>query len=662
MIKYLWIVLACSCVCLSAQESDSLKPADISRIMHQILSQHLGKKEVTSKVLQSSLDRYISQFDPNRIYLLQKEVVPFTYLTPDQLSELSASYQKGDFSLFNKLNQVIQKAIQRSRLLRKQMEEERQEALFTPPAAPLDSSSFPTDETELKQKIFTQMALWVQQRAPDGKVLNKGKRSEILAQYETFLQANENQYLYQTAEGVPLGKTEQDNLFSIHILKALASSLDAHTSFYQANEAYDIRLRLQKQFEGIGLGLKEKPDGIQISRLIEGGPAEKTGVVQPGDFVVEINRVPISGLTFSKVMEMLHDEKYPEVSLKLRRPKNEREAEKIYTATIKREEITLRQGRVEVNSQAFGKGIIGEITLHAFYQGDEVSSEKDIRNAIEELRKKGNLEGLILDLRDNSGGFLSQAVKVAGLFISNGVIVVSKYANGDERIYRDVDNQTVYDGPLIILTSKITASAAEILALALKDYGVALIVGDEHTYGKGTIQMQTITDSQSSTYFKVTAGTYYGVGGTTPQLEGVKADIVVPGPWSKEPIGEVYADAVIPEEQAIVPEFKDNLKDIPANQKGWYLKYYLPTLQKPSAVWTNLLPILQKNSAYRISHNKDYQFFLTGKIPPEDTANEGEDEAHPDGLKNENFGIKDLQMQEAISILKDMIRLHRRAG
>src|SRR5690606_836656 len=163
--------------------------------------------------------------------------------------------------------------------------------------------------------------------------------------------------------------------------------------------------------------------------------------------------------------------------------------------------------------------IIGKITLNSFYQGDNgVNSENDVRDAIKKLDKMGNLRGLILDLRENSGGFLTQAVKVAGLFITNGVIVVSKYFNGEEHFYRDMDGKVSYTGPLVILTSKATASAAEIVAQALQDYGTALIVGDEHTYGKGTIQSQTVTENQGAAFFKVTVGKYYTVSGKTPQI------------------------------------------------------------------------------------------------------------------------------------------------
>jgi carboxyl-terminal processing protease len=315
----------------------------------------------------------------------------------------------------------------------------------------------------------------------------------------------------------------------------------------------------------------------------------------------------------------------------------------------------LNNDRVDVRSEVFGNGIIGIITLHSFYQGDGVSSEQDVRNAIEKLQKKGILKGLILDLRDNGGGFLSQAVKVAGLFITDGVIVISKYANGDERIYRDVDGKALYDGPLIILTSKATASAAEIVAQALQDYGVALIVGDEHTYGKGTIQTQTVTDNQSSSYFKVTVGKYYTVSGHTPQKEGVKADIVAPSHWHREEIGEMYADSL--DADVIPPVYNDLLQDVPVNLRSWYIKYYIPKLQKRTSVWRDLLPTLRKNSEYRIANNKNYQYFLKGSSNNGE-ENESEEEWSVTDKKNKNYGEDDLQVQEAVNLLKDMIILH----
>ncbi len=144
---------------------------------------------------------------------------------------------------------------------------------------------------------------------------------------------------------------------------------------------------------------------------------------------------------------------------------------------LTRSKIVLDDKRVDVEAEPFGDGIIGKITLYSFYEGDNgLSSEKDLKKAIDDLRSQGTLYGLVLDMRENSGGFLSQAVKVSGLFISSGVVVISKYSDGTVKYYRAVDGNRYYDGPLAILISRGSASATEIVAQTLQDYGVAVVV------------------------------------------------------------------------------------------------------------------------------------------------------------------------------------------
>lgn len=646
-----------------AREEDSLKAHDIHRIMDQIFSEHVDKKGMNAHILYHALLIYIDQFDPYRMYLLESEVSPYINLPAAELDQSIEQYKRNDFSLFKKLNTLIQGAIERSRKIRQRFETDVKKSMFHPSPdkgqtmpPQKGAVSFPTSVEQLKERILQNLASYIDiQKARLGGELTSQKKEEVLNSYEIKLREFENQYLYQDEKGNPLPLPEQENLFTIHVLKALASSLDSHTSFYQANEAYDIRVRLQKEFKGIGLVLKDAPTGVVVTHMLEGGPAQRSKLIQIGDVLIEVDGTSVVDHPFEKVMEMLHGEKNSSVKLTFKRKGEKGEPDRIYNVELKRELIILNNDRVDVSSEPFGNGIIGKITLHSFYQGDGVSSEKDVRNAIEQLEKKGKLRGLILDLRENSGGFLSQAVKVAGLFISNGVIVISKYSSGEERFYRDVDGKSAYDGPLIVLTSKATASAAEIVAQALQDYGVALIVGDEHTYGKGTIQTQTVTDNQSTSYFKVTVGKYYTVSGHTPQKEGVKADIVAPSHWNREKIGESYLDSVAPD--TIPPAYDDKLQDVSPDVRAWYLKYYIPTLQHRTPVWRDLLPILRKNSEYRIAHNKNYQFFLKGAAGSEDTAGTEEDDWESPG-KNKTFGEDDLQMQEGVNVLKDMILLH----
>jgi carboxyl-terminal processing protease len=290
------------------------------------------------------------------------------------------------------------------------------------------------------------------------------------------------------------------------------------------------------------------------------------------------------------------------------------------------------------------------LTLPSFYESKDSSScEADIRAALRDLKKQGKLLGLVLDLRDNSGGFLNQAVKVAGLFISNGVVVISKYAKEEVQYLRELDGKSYYDGPLVILTSKLSASAAEIVAQSLQDYGVALVIGDERTYGKGTIQFQTVTRDKAPSFFKVTVGKYYTVSGVSTQIEGVKANIVVPTRYFVYDVGERFLQYPLKCER-IPSVYLDPLSDVSPQQINWFKKNYLPKLQQKISIWNQMETLLTGNSGQRLDQNKNFSLFLDSK--------KQEKEGNPVPLTaSHNWGIEDLQMSEALNILKDMALL-----
>jgi carboxyl-terminal processing protease len=210
-----------------------------------------------------------------------------------------------------------------------------------------------------------------------------------------------------------------------------------------------------------------------------------------------------------------------------------------------------------------------------------------------------------------------------------------------------LDSYTQYDGPLIVLTSRASASAAEIVAQALQDYGRALIVGDPETYGKGTIQHQTVTDRSATVYFKVTVGRYYTVSGKSTQITGVKSDLVVPSPWFHEQIGERYLEYPLPSDQ-VSSAYYDTLSDIPPHQRPWFFQYYLPRLQQKNSQLNSILPILTTRSQSRLQSNQTYQLFLRGE-----EANQGEQ------IATEEFDllIEEAQHSEAVQIMEDVITL-----
>ncbi len=651
-------MLIISCNWSHAVEESMLTVRDVQRVMNEIFDQHVDKKEMDAVILKNAFQTYIDHFDPDRIYLTQREVDPFLKISGVNLKKSLEDYKDNNLQTFIKINHVIQAAISRARLYREELMSDL-DSLFrnstkNPYANDLREDDrkrpFAQSVDELKNRIREGMVKFLsaeRQRYGDEVVLENTGRS--LNAYQQSLLHRENQYTYLDEEGVVLSEKQKENLFVMKVLKALARGLDSHTSFLDASEAYDMKVRLEKGFKGIGVILQRKPEGIVITRLVKGGPAERSGLVKVEDRIVKINNENVKDSPLDVVIDILRDLKGDSVVLVLKRPhaNDPKISDETVSVTLARELIEVDEGRVDIDFEPFDNGIIGKLSLHSFYQGENgITSEKDMREALKELKKKGELKGLILDMRNNSGGFLNQAVKVAGLFITNGVVVVSKYSNGEERYYRDMDGKDYFDGPFIILTSKATASAAEIVAQALQDYGSAIIVGDEQTYGKGTIQSQTVTDGKSSSNFKVTVGKYYTTSGKTPQIRGVKADIIVPGYYSRESIGEEYLDFAIKADQ-IAPSFDDPLTDVDAGVKPWYLRYYMPSIQKKETVWKDALPGLKKSSEERLSLNPGFQKFLNGEW-----------EYNPYTDVEQKIPMdKDFQMQEAIAILKDMMSL-----
>lgn len=649
---------------LFAKDQELLKQQDIQKIMSQILSAHLDDKQISAEIIRNSFKNYIDQFDPDRIYLLESEIVPFTKLSDVQVHELIEKYKKNDFSLYAKLNDSIQNSIQRAREIRKSAVASEAPIFQTAlqklgvSAEPLGQDQrplFARNKADLENRIRNHFTSFIQaEKKRYGDVYVKRNRVVLTKIYLKQIEDFERQYLYTDSSGKALSNLQQDNLFTLHVLKALASGLDAHTEFFTPAEAYDLRINLEKAYQGVGISVKHTLDGVVISAIDEGSPAAKSGRIKVNDRIVEIDGTVVKD-DIDQVLTLLQGKADSSVSLVLKRGDEE------VRVTLMRKNIAIKEDRVDYTYESFGNGIIGTITLHSFYQGEDgISSEKDVKEAIQKLEKIGNLRGLVLDLRENTGGYLSQAVKVAGLFITNGVIVISKYSSGEKHYFRDMDGKTAYNGPLIVLTSKMTASAAEIVAEALQDYGVAVVVGDEHTYGKGTIQTQTVTqDDGSSPFFKVTVGKYYTVSGKTPQLTGVIADVVVPGKYKNQKIGEVYLSSTLKADQ-IDPSYSDPLTDIDPAMKQWFLRYYIPTEQRKVDTWKAIIPSLKANSAYRISKDKNYQAFLKklqGAPVVEEDPNTGLS-------KRRGVGKEDVQMAEALNVLKDMIYLqaHFRTG
>jgi carboxyl-terminal processing protease len=454
-------------------------------------------------------------------------------------------------------------------------------------------------------------------------------------------------------EQMPMPQAQIEHLMAVRMIKCFAKGLDTHSSFFSPEEAYEMRLSLEKQFDGVGVVLAEGIDGVMIAELIEGSPAAQSEKIHVNDYLVAIDGQSTQNKTFEEVLDMLKRKDRGELILGFKRVVNNGQ-EMFFRVPLAKRPIVMNEQRIQTSVEKVEGGIIGKISLHSFYEtSDGQTSERDIKEAIRSFQAQGELKGLVLDLRENSGGFLSQAVKVTGLFVSNGVAVISKYGTGEVHYLRNVAGKAFYNGPLVVLTSKMSASAAEIVAQALQDYGVALVVGDERTFGKGSIQFQTVTDDRAEYFFKVTVGRYYTVSGKSTQIEGVAADIVVPTPYAPYNIGERYLEYPLQPDR-VSAAYNDPLTDLDEKTQYIFQKRYLPFLQRVVSFWKKNLPELRRQSAERLAKNPAFQQFLKKQEMIRAQANK-----LPVNSIDENFQSNgpDFQMQEAVSIVKDMIQL-----
>ena len=622
--------------------SDNLSPL-VKKNTHysieEMLSYHVEQKQFTPLLLKRSVKLFFDQFDPYKVYLLQSEVAEFNEMSESQLQKAALDHQMSEYLIYEKMDLAIGSAILRARNCREEAAREFLEKGSLDVDLKQISSSFSKTEMALMAHIkqFMSSLIEVEKKQENLVEVSLEDRKKILILLEKRIRKMEEEYLV----------CDKGHFLSTHIVKAFAKSLDAHTCFFSKEEALELRMNLEKQFEGVGIIFREGIRGIAVKNIIQKGPAEKSKKIEMGDILIAVNGHLVGDCSYQEAMSWLKGAKGGKVSLTFLKRGGE-----TVSVELVREKIVLDEERLHYTSVPYADGIIGVMHLPSFYENsDGISAEKDMKLALRELKKQGKLLGLVVDVRNNTGGFLSQAVKVASLFMSSGVVVISKYAHDQMQYLRDINGQVFYEGPLVFLTSKLSASATEIVAQALQDYGIALVIGDHRTYGKGSIQYQTVTDEKTSNYFKVTIGKYYTVSGRSTQIEGVKADVVIPTKYAPFNIGEKYLLYALKNDQ-VPSAFLDSCADIDERNLSWFHKNYLPNLQKKLSCWTAMLPLLKKNSEYRLSHDKNFLAFLEVLQSKPSLA-----ELQEGGVLH--FGTEDIQMKEVLNIVKDMSLLQK---
>jgi len=343
-------------------------------------------------------------------------------------------------------------------------------------------------------------------------------------------------------------------------LTTLTQMFDPHTSFLNIKEKEKFDQAMNNEFVGIGAVLTDSDGYCTIKELLPGGPAEASRELEPEDIILQVAQgegefVDVVEMKLSKIVELIKGPKDTLVSLKVR-PFTNPSTTKI--VKIIRDKIKLTANlasaslhKVTINND---ETLMGVVELPSFYgsSGEGPKATDDVEELINELKNE-SIQGLILDLRRNGGGYLSEAVNLSGLFISRGPVVQVKSSDGKVRKKFDFNPKLVWDGPLIVLVSRYSASASEIVAGALKNHRRALIVGDQSTHGKGTVQsllpmnlpfsFNSTTNKRSAA--KITIQKYYLPSGESTQLTGVSSDIVMHSINEYLPIGESDLDKAL---------------------------------------------------------------------------------------------------------------------
>lgn len=617
----------------------TLTPRDTRVKIQEILKAHVCHHEFSAEIAKRALQNYIEEIDPSKTYLLQAEVQPWLEPSSSLVEQVLKGYQKEDFSTFEHIHATLESAIQRRTQL-----EARLHNMSLPEAvthAEFKTLSFAQNEEELLDKLNRIRAL---QFKTSQKIHPENQ--------EPFFQRISKRRLNREQELLGQTDAERKQIILAYVLKSVSSALDSQTLYFTPTEANQFMIQVQQKLFGIGAQLRDDLNGFTITRLVEGSPASLSNQLRVGDKIIAVNQEPIVGMDIVEAVSLIRGPQGSSIDLTILREQKDTDPMKEETLHVPlvRSEVVLKDSRFEISDEPYGDGIIATLQLFSFYQDQNSSSASDLREALLRLQKERSVKGVILDLRANAGGVLPQAVAVAGLFLSKGIVVSIKDNTGQVQHLRNIDNRKIWDGPLIILTSRASASAAEIVAQTLQEYGRALVVGDPETFGKGTFQTFTLEAAHFGKVnpkgeYKVTRGRYYTVSGKSPQLVGVTADLIVPGPYASMEIGEKYAKYPVGTDK-IPPNFTDTLSDIPAIHRTPLEKIYKLGIQSPLSTYKPYLDRLKTNSQNRIAASKNYQSFI------QETAKE-----EPSIEAIEFCGQNDLQLTEAIQIMKDIIYL-----
>lgn len=510
---------------------------------------HYKKSSLDDEFSKEILNKYIATLDPNKMYFLGEDIVGFDRWQ----SRLDDGLKDGDlkpaYQIFNLFRQrVIQQKELALQVLDSDLNFETNESYQWD----REKAAWAIDQNELnelwRKKVKNDyLSLKLLDKEPENIKETLGKRYNVLAKR--------------------IGDMKSDDVFQ-YFINSYLSLVEPHTGYMEpiTSENFEINMRLS--LEGIGAVLGNDGEYTSIQTIVKGGPADLEGSLKSGDKVLAVGQdnegsfEDVVGWSIEEVVQLIRGEKGSTVRLQVigedDSPDTMPKTVSIVRDKVKLEQQAAQHQIYEVKDSKHTRKI-GVIDLPTFYldfaalqsgDADYRSSTRDVKKILNKFEAEG-VQGIIVDLRNNGGGSLYEAIQLSGLFIDKGPVVQTKFSRGKIDIKKDVNPTIAWDGPMVVMVNKLSASASEIFAAAMQDYGRAIIVGNQ-TYGKGTVQNvmplnDYINDPELNLgQLKMTMGQFFRINGGSTQNRGVIPDIEFPGTPGLEDYGESSYENALP--------------------------------------------------------------------------------------------------------------------
>jgi len=532
-----------------------LKPTErhskVARLVSSMFERsHYRQAPVNDPVSSLVLDRYLESLDGARSYFLASDIGEFERYRYQLDDAVTTGRVDPAFAIYNRFQERNRERMQHALTL-----------LDTEPDFTIDES-FEFDRED---------APWAASRAELDELWRKRVKNDALSLLladKTWPEARD--VLRKRYERV-LKRSEQitaDDVFE-NFMNAFAHVFDPHSSYFSPRNSEEYRIQMSLSYEGIGASLQLVDDFVTVVEILPGGSAQQTGEVTAKDRIVAVGQgksgelVDVVGWRLDDVVQLIRGPVGSFVRLQIQ-PGSAAPGTADKVVVLPRAKITLeaQAAKKELKTVVRGEETlrVGVITVPSFYQdynaraaGDENyrSTTRDVRKLIEEFKASGGIDSLVLDLRENGGGHLSEAIGLVNLFVAQGPVVQLRETGGRVEVLESEGDGLVYDGPLTILVDRFSASASEIFAAAMQDYGRGLVLGQE-TYGKGSVQnlypldRYALGQDPGFGQLTVTIGMYYRVTGDSTQNRGVQPDIRLPSAISLDDVGESSRDGALP--------------------------------------------------------------------------------------------------------------------